>query len=196
MRKSLLYLLMLSLCAFLVGVAMAQDEQEEPMKEITLPDPPFIGDNGEGAPVPCNTVPGNLVANCGFETGSFAMWTQSGDLSFTDVIGGARFTGNFGGRFGPVDDLGFIAQQLTTVPGQSYTLTFPLRNNGGPNRFQVSWGGQVIYDSSVGDFQYHRPQSGFEGLVARGASTELKIGFFNLPDYIFIDDIVVVPSAP
>src|SRR4051794_34103498 len=35
----------------------------------------------------CDTVSGNLVANCGFETGNFNGWTQAGNTTFTSVTG-------------------------------------------------------------------------------------------------------------
>ncbi len=30
----------------------------------------------------CDNVPGNLVANCGFETADFTSWAQSGNLAY------------------------------------------------------------------------------------------------------------------
>jgi hypothetical protein len=56
-------------------------------------------------PSECDATPGNLVANCGFETGDFTSWTQSGDLSFTDVDPDCAHSGDFGLCAGPVDGL-------------------------------------------------------------------------------------------
>ena len=35
----------------------------------------------------CDSIAGNLVANCGFETGTFSSWTQSGNTDFTGTNG-------------------------------------------------------------------------------------------------------------
>src|SRR5215831_8056320 len=71
----------------------------------------------------CDGVDGNLVANCGFETGDFTAWTQSGDLSFTGVAAGFGHSGTFGAFLGPVNDQGMLTQTLPTTAGGTYTLT-------------------------------------------------------------------------
>jgi PEP-CTERM motif len=66
--------------------------------------------------------PGNLVANCGFETGDFTGWTQSGNLGFTGVTGGAyAFSGSFGAYLGPVGSDGYLTQ---TIWGNSFSFQF------------------------------------------------------------------------
>jgi len=63
----------------------------------------------------CNIVPGNVVSNCGFDTGDFTGWERSGDLSFTAVQSGSvAHSGNYGAAFGPVNE-GCIAQLVATV---------------------------------------------------------------------------------
>ncbi|HXN41574.1 MAG TPA: hypothetical protein VN918_07295, partial [Myxococcaceae bacterium] len=147
----------------------------------------------------------NLVRNCGFETGDFSDWAQSGDTSYTDVSPDAAHSGIFGARFGPVNDLGFIAQRLSTIPGQLYDLSFWLVSSGRPNRFQVYWGGVLVSDSM------HFPDTVTPSVIPNspaydqlaipslpggsGSFTELKFGFFNVPYYFFLDDIVVVPMS-
>jgi hypothetical protein len=67
----------------------------------------------------------DLVVNGGFETGTFAGWTQFGDTSFTGVSSGVPVhSGNFAAFFGPTDFIGGIFQNLPTVVGQTYTLDF------------------------------------------------------------------------
>jgi hypothetical protein len=142
----------------------------------------------------CDAVVGNLVVNCGFETGDFTNWIQSGDLAFTGVTGLARYTGAFGDQTGPIGDLGYITQILPTTAGQTYSLFFALRNANFPNEFQVIWDGVVIVDNvDMPDFDYTVVE--IDGLVASGDGTELDFGFRNDPDYIYIDDIVVVPAT-
>ena len=71
-----------------------------------------------------------LVLNGDFEIGNFTSWTQSGNLSFTGVGSGNAHSGTYAAYFGPVGSLGFISQNLTTVPGGTYDLTFWLKNAG------------------------------------------------------------------
>jgi hypothetical protein len=141
----------------------------------------------------CDATTGNLVTNCGFETGDFSSWIQSGDLSYTSVEN-VPYSGFWAVYTGPTGDLGYVSQNLPTDPDGVYNLTFWLANSQTPNHFQVSWGGNVIFDSlDMADFSY--TQFEFDGLVASTGSTELKFGFYNLPDYFALDDVVVV-SAP
>jgi len=141
----------------------------------------------------CDHVPGNLVANCGFETGDFTSWTRSGDLSSTFIEGGGGHSGTFALLAGPTS-LGFIAQILATTPGASYSLCYWLLNLGGPpNRIQVSWGGTVIQDISD-----QQPWGDFiqlcDDVVAPSDTTELKFGFQQVPSWFAFDDASVAPQ--
>ena len=139
----------------------------------------------------CDHVPGNLVANCGFESGDFNSWTRSGDMSATSITTAAAHSGTWGLFIGPVSDLGFIAQNLPTISGASYQICYWLSNlsAGTPNRFQVSWGGTVIRDdSSLPAFPYTQY---CHDVVAPGDTTEVKFGFLQAPSYFEFDDASV-----
>ncbi len=69
----------------------------------------------------CQSVAGNLVANCGFETGDFTGWTQSGNLGFTGVASGVAFSGTYGAYLGPVGSDGYLTQNLW---GNTFTFAF------------------------------------------------------------------------
>src|SRR5262249_24292785 len=167
-----------------------------PQAALTDEKPPPLGARARGPSASeCDAVLGNLVANCGFETGDFTDWALSGDLSYTGVDDVSSHSGSFGAFLGPIHDLGFMAQMLSTTPGETYKLTFWLANAGGgvdgglSNHFQVYWNGSLIFDGiDLPDFPY--TQYEFNDLVATSASTELKIGFYNVPSYFFLDDVV------
>src|SRR5947208_1219010 len=66
----------------------------------------------------CDAIAGNLVTNCGFETGSLSGWSLTGNTGFTGVAGGGTpHTGSFGVFEGPVGSDGFLNQTLPTVAG-------------------------------------------------------------------------------
>jgi hypothetical protein len=77
------------------------------------------------APSICNAVPGNVIINCGFEYGSFAGWTQGGNLGATFV---ANFdyvnSGNYGAALGPVGSDGTLSQSF-----EGNTVTFVFRQD-------------------------------------------------------------------
>ena len=141
------------------------------------------------------TVAGNIVTNCGFETGSFAGWTNSGNTGFTSVVASAAHSGAFGASFGPVGSLGFITQNLVTVPGQTYNLSFWLRADAGtPNQFTASFNGVTLLTlTNSPSIPY--TQFTFNGLLATGASTALQFGFRHDPAFWQFDDVVVRPAG-
>jgi len=147
--------------------------------------------NSLNDPSACDAIPGNLVANCGMETGNYPPWVRSGDPSFTSIDNASAHSGVFGLDIGPVNGLGFIAQNLATKAGGNYALRFWLKNLGGnPNRIQVSWGGTVILDrSDLPAFNY--TEYCWNGTAATD-STELKFGYLQVPSFFYHDDVSVV----
>ncbi len=96
----------------------------------------------------CDSTSGNIVTNCGFESGSFSGWSVTGNLyggingNYVGVDNGNPNSGNYeayfgapsqygqstsGNKYGPVTTL---SQTVAALPGQYYEVSFYLDNNG------------------------------------------------------------------
>lgn len=143
------------------------------------------------------------VVNGGFETGDFSGWTQFGDTTFNGVcsatLGGGncpdgnfmQYAGDYAAYFGPVGDTGGIYQDITTVPGQMYTISFylALPDGGTPNFFSVQFGtGSISFNDFPGTFGWGLFQ--FTD-VATSTTTRLTFTFREDPDYWFLDNVNV-----
>ena len=74
----------------------------------------------------CQGVPGNVIVNCGFETGDFTGWTQGGNTVGQFVYSGApwAYSGNYGAALGPNGSDGYLSQSF-----YGNTLTFAFRDD-------------------------------------------------------------------
>jgi len=147
------------------------------------------------------SVEANSVLNGSFETGDLTSWTLSGNTGFSGVDHGTTGfapgpqNGSFAAFFGPVGSLGFLSQNVATVSGASYDLTFRLANDGlTPNEFRVSWNGDVIFDQiNLPSFGY--TQESFSNLLATSSSTSIQFGFLNDPGSFYLDSVYVGAGA-
>lgn len=145
----------------------------------------------------CDASPGNLVVNCGFETGDFTGWTVTGNDGYTfvapDGFGGAN-SGNFYATFGSLDADTEISQTFTDVAGQEYVFSFYYASTGDvPHDFTAEWDGVSLL-SSVDTPQQPYTQYSFN-VVGTGSD---EISFFgrNSPSFESLDDVVVgVPES-
>jgi len=147
------------------------------------------------------TVGGNIVTNCGFETGNTTGWTVVDPSGFTVASATALHSGAFGLLSGPVGLVGTVTQNLVTVPGQTYNLSFWLTNFSGspPNSFTASFNG-VTLTTLTNSAAFGYTLFTFNGLLATGASTPLQFGFRHDPSFWGLDDVIVVqaqgPAVP
>jgi len=142
----------------------------------------------------CDSIAGNLVANCGFETGTFSSWTQSGNTGSTDTDGDIH-SGSLDAEFGPIGSLGFITQNLSTTVGGTYDLAFWLQNDSGTpvNHFEAAWNGVIIFaldDSPAFSYTLFTFP-----VTATSASTPLQFGFRHDPSFWDFDDVSVAAAA-
>ena len=151
-------------------------------------------------PSACDAAAGNLVQNCGFESGSFADWAQSGNMEFTMVTSGNPnlvHSGNFGVGAGPVGSNGFISQTLADTAGALYRISIFFDPSGHtPSDFQIQWNGQVRLDlanTSHGWDTQGSPQWQLETVIAHGTGSDLlTIGFRDDQGWLGVDDVSVV----
>jgi hypothetical protein len=160
----------------------------------------------------CDAVPGNLVSNCGFETGDFTGWTISGNtddpgLNYYGVDTFDANSGNFGAYMSqdffdgtaPVD----LSQTLTTAIGTTYDITYWLEQDTTPttgftHAFSSTFGGTTL--------QTLTPTVALPGIVgtfteysfvetATAASTTLQFAFENDDQFWSFDDVSVAAAA-
>ena len=142
----------------------------------------------------CDNTPGNLVLNCGFETGDFTGWLVTGNTGATFVNGGGYAnSGNIGAQLGPADSDGFLTQTLPTVAGP-VNLSFYLISPGGtPNDFTVNWDGIDIGPDllNAGAFTYTQYSYVLSGM----GSDTLQFQYRQDPAYWGLDDVVVTQES-
>ena len=155
--------------------------------------------------------PGQTVAqNGGFDSPTFLPWVflnPMGDIN----LGGYNFIGSpdispnyihsgtyaaFLGEAGLID---YFGQLLQTTPGQSYLVSFWLRNpnNATPNAFIMNWNTNLLATNTVLNLTNFTATTSWTNftfiLAATGTNTILQFGAENDNDYFGLDDISVVP---
>ena len=170
-----------------------------------------------GAPSQCGGVKGNLVANCGFESGFTAWNPSSAENPFlnSDNPHSGLFAASFGSgsgngqqSLGPSSDgdedgepvlVGSIQQTIPTVPGQAYAITFFVASSGqdtfssinaySGNALTGSFNNVAFFDiHNVGPSNYTMQTS---ILIAQGTTSLLGFMGYSVPGTIDLDDISV-----
>jgi hypothetical protein len=160
-------------------------------------------------PIPsiCDAVTGNLVANCGFETGDFTNWnvangftmiSGNGNLSLVGPTGNAN-SGDYFAALGAFGSNGDISQTITDAPGQTYTFSFYYGTDGWtPDFFSASWDGVALLSQTndFGDPGHSTPWTQYSFQVVGTGTDTIDFAERNDPQYDGLDDVVVVASTP
>lgn len=152
----------------------------------------------------------NLVANPGFESGSFSGWNHTGDANGFDNVGSNpafAHSGTYHANLGSNPDLGGLAQNLSTVAGTAYTLSFwlaydvtvdPNDPNLTPNAvFEVYFNNALVFhiDNTTAGAPFDYKLFAFT-VVATSGTSNLQIVYQHGNDFWRLDDVAVqVPET-
>ena len=141
----------------------------------------------------------NLVANGGFETGTFINWTRTstGLNGFTTTsitsVPVEVFSGRYAAKLRTVrSNVNTLAQTITTINARPYVLSYVLRNSDNRGRvidnLTVTSGTTVTVFGDRPSFAYS-PFSQY--FVANGASSLISFAFRHTSPGFYLDDVVV-----
>jgi hypothetical protein len=147
----------------------------------------------------CQT-PANLVVNCGFETGDFTGWTQSGNTGFTGVSTGIyAYSGNYGAFGGPHGSDGYLSQNVGAPGVTTYYVSFWLEqlSSSGPNDFTVFWNGVDVGPDllNANAFGYTQIAGALPGNSCAGCNT-ITFAFSNDTSTWGLDSVFVGTPEP
>ncbi len=156
----------------------------------------------------CQSVTGNLIVNCSFETGDFTGWTQGGNTSGTQVTG-ILFgvdentlqdetydpnSGDYHALLGPVGSDGTLSQTFATTPGVDYAITFYMASEGGsPTDFSAMFSSTTLLDLNPVPDQFYTEYN--YTVAATASSSTLTFEFRSDPGFNLLDDVSVVVTG-
>jgi hypothetical protein len=147
---------------------------------------------------PCTSVPGNLIVNCGFETGDFTGWTLAGNDGFTGVSGTFEGTapnsGNSQAFLGAVGSDALLSQTFATTVGTNYAVSFYMAGFGGePSNFTATFNSDTLLSLNPAPDQSYTLYS--YDVLATQASSTLLFAVQNNPSYQLLDDVSVAAAT-
>jgi hypothetical protein len=154
------------------------------------------------------TARANIVLNGDFDANSPGIGTAPADWTLINAASGSDFfvgPGPVYGAFSPPNSANFgavhsfddtLEQTLSTIAGQSYSLTYELAHadSDAENDFSASWGGVTIPGSQlVNDItEFNYTEYSFI-VTAASSSTVLAFAGREVPSWYELDNVVVTP---
>jgi hypothetical protein len=162
----------------------------------------------------CDATVGNLVSNCGFETGDFTAWATSGndvtngllgnlygvETGADPIVGTLPNSGNDQAYFSDlVSNATTLAQTISTVAADTYTISFELAQQlEGPgtvnNSVAVSFGGSALTTLTNVGVEGYTLYSYTATATAATSVLSLKLGD-DIGEFL-LDDVTVRQNAP
>jgi hypothetical protein len=127
-------------------------------------------------------------------------WTKSGAIpsdAWLTRISNSSKNGFQSVEFGGFQELTFISQNIPTIAGQEYELSYYFANNDqvpdgeNNNEFQTLVGGNLVSDLINTPFT-NFVKYDFK-FAATSPSTELKFGAVNRQGFLYLDNVIVTP---
>jgi hypothetical protein len=152
----------------------------------------------------CDAAAGNLVVNCGFETGTLSGYTSvNGPNPYSHITSSSPHSGTYDLGFGNPTSYGnfTVSQTLSDVAGQSYTYSFYLGFSGDnvlPNQFTAGFDGTpelaLVNVTDPGGFDPSRYVLYSYTVTGTGSDT---ISFSGSADRgaFFLDDVSLVGTG-
>jgi hypothetical protein len=172
----------------------------------------FVSSPASATPSACDGVAGNVIQNCGFESGDNSHWglvnAPIGSDQFATTS--AAHTGSFGWAIGATDPTApnwdIIYQVFATTPGQRYDVSYFLGTDGTPpgeGKVNLFFDGYEQFpflpNTGVTANVFFDPGSAFVeekySFVATGPLSLVYFGGWDQFGFEFMDD-VVVRNAP
>ncbi len=146
----------------------------------------------------------NLVANCGFESGDFTDWVLFGSQSSPAYLGvshgvdaGDAHSGNYGAYLGGYGSFLYHSQNLPTVPGQTYAVSFWVAQSPATSASYFSsllWTFGSATSQTTPNVAFPFTQVQFNA-VATSTVTSLLFGARDDTGFFSLDDVLVTPIA-
>lgn len=162
----------------------------------------FGVETAQAVPSVCETVSGNLIQNCGFETGDLTNWSAVPAASGSAFgVSAFNHSGSHSVFFGGLDSQwDQIYQIFATIPGHTYVIDFAFNNDGlTPNSAITGWfDGAFQYLGGGADLPAYDWVQAEYFYTATTTSSGLVFLGYNTLGVVNIDDVVVrdISAAP
>ena len=144
----------------------------------------------------CDGMAGNLINNCGFETGSLSDWTvtpasSGSNLIVTNTPSGVNSGQDAAGFGATAHQNDFIEQSFATIPGDIYEVRFYVDASQGVNGiFFLNWNGRRIFTQNGGLPGGYMGYYGFQEPTS--ATSMIEFGGNTTSGFYYLDDVSVV----